>query len=80
MVLIRLVNSIRSLLPVCGGRLAASVTEVLVEECGDLAERLSALRHAIVELVLSMRLAVVDLKLRVDAGLAQLPVYAHRVA
>ena len=59
---------------------AASVTEVLVEECGDLAERLSVLRHAIVELVLSMRLAFVDLKLCVNAGLAQPPVYAHRVA
>jgi hypothetical protein len=56
------------------------VTEVLVEECGDLGERPSALRHAILELVLSMRLAFLDLKLRVNAGLAQFPVYAHRVA
>jgi hypothetical protein len=79
-VLISPANSTRSLLPVRDRPPAASVTEVLVEECGDLVERLSVLRHAIVELVLSMRLAFVDLKLCVNAGLAQLPVYAHRVA
>jgi hypothetical protein len=74
-ILISLVNSTRSLLPVRDRPPAASVTEVLVEECGGLAERLSALRHAIIELVLTISVAFVDLKVRVNTGLAQqLPV------
>jgi hypothetical protein len=56
------VNSTRSVLPVRDRAPVASVTKGLVEECGDLAERLSALRHTIVELVLRMILAFVDLR------------------
>src|SRR6266851_867525 len=58
----------------------ASMAEMPVEECGDLAKRLLGLGHAIVELVLSVRLTLVDFELRVDAGLAKLPVHPHRVA
>jgi hypothetical protein len=56
------------------------MAQMPVEECGDLAKRLLGLGHAIVELVLSVRLTLVDFQLRVDAGLAELPVHAHRVA
>ena len=55
----------------------ASMAEMPVEEGGDLAKRLLGFRHAIVELVLSLRLTLVDFELRVDAGLADQE--AHRV-
>ena len=56
------------------------MAEMLVEECSDLSERFPVLWHAIIALVLGVRLALVDFELRVDAGLAKLPVHAHRVA
>jgi hypothetical protein len=59
---------------------AASMAEMPVEECGDLAKCLLGFGHAIVELILSVRLTLVDFELRVDASLAELPVHAHRVA
>jgi len=58
----------------------ASLSELPVEERGDLAKRLLGLGHAIVELVLSVRLTLVDFGFRVDADLAELPVHARRVA
>jgi len=53
------------------------MAEMPVEECSDLAKRLLGLGHAIVELVLSVRLTLVDFELRVDAGLEDQE--AHRV-
>src|SRR5437868_3717643 len=57
-----------------------SFPEVLVEEARDLLERLAALGRAWIAVVLRVRLAFVDLEQRLDAGLAQLAVHAHRVA
>jgi regulation of enolase protein 1 (concanavalin A-like superfamily) len=39
-----------------------------VEESGDFAERILGLGHPIIELVLGVRLALVDFELRIDAG------------
>src|ERR1700694_3237924 len=58
----------------------ASMAEMAVEEPGDLAERLLGLGHPIIELVLRVRLALVDLELRIDAGVPKLAVHAHGIA
>src|SRR5215213_2384788 len=52
---------------------------VLVEEGGDLGEDLLRLRRGVVAQVVGVRLALVDLQDRLDAGLAELAVDAHRV-
>src|ERR1700737_94955 len=58
----------------------ASMAEMAVEESGDLAERLLGLGHPIIELVLRVRLALVDFELRIDAGVPKLAVHAHGIA
>src|SRR5216684_8402529 len=57
-----------------------AMAEVTVEESGDLAERFPGLRHPIIELVLRVRLTLVDFELRIDAGVTKLAVYAHGIA
>ena len=42
------------------------MAEMVVEECGDLPKRLLGLGHAIVELVLGVRLTFVDFELRLE--------------
>src|SRR5260370_41083414 len=46
----------------------ASMAEMPVEECGDLAKRLLGFGHPLDELALSLRLTLVDFDLRVDAA------------
>src|SRR5262249_47502485 len=54
--------------------------EMLVEEAGDLDERLLALRHERIEVVLRVRHALKHLQLGLDAGAAQLAMGHHREA
>src|SRR5262245_44813946 len=51
--------------------------QMLVEEAGDLAERLLGLRREGVEIVLRVRHALEHLQLGLDAGTAQLAVGEH---
>src|ERR1700733_5711485 len=59
---------------------ATSMAEMLVEECCDLSECFLSLRRAIIGLVLSMRLPLVNFELRIDSCLPKLSMYAHRIA
>ena len=62
-------------------RIAAGLfSQVLIEEVSDLFERLFGLGRINVSRILRVRLALVDLQDRLDAGLAQLAMHAHRVA
>jgi hypothetical protein len=56
------------------------LSEVLVEEPGDLLEGFLGLRRTDVAVILRVRLALENLQHRVDAGLAQLAMHAHRAA
>ncbi len=47
---------------------STSAAEMFVEECRDLSERLPGLGYTIVKLVLSVRLALVNFELRLDAS------------
>jgi hypothetical protein len=56
------------------------LAEMLVEKLGNLAERHCGLGQAIVEQVLRMRLAFVDLELRLHPGRPERAMHPHRVA
>src|ERR1700730_10626396 len=60
--------------------LPGSRAEVFVEEGADFAEGFFRFGSLIVELVLSVRLAFEDLKLRIDARLAEFAMHANGVA
>ena len=64
-------------LPQLAGRLLA---EMLVEKLSNLTERDGGLGQAIVEQVLRVRLAFVDLELRLHPGRAERAMHPHRVA
>jgi hypothetical protein len=53
---------------------------MLIEECGDLSERLLSLGNPIIKLILSMRLPLIDRKLCIDASRSELPMHPHRIA
>jgi hypothetical protein len=53
---------------------------MLVEKLGNLAERDGGLGHAIIEQVLRVRLAFVDLELRLHPSRAERAMHPHRVA
>src|SRR6516225_2385051 len=57
-----------------------SLTEMLVEEPCDFGKGLLGLGRVSVEQILRVRHALVDLQLRLDAGLAQLAMRQHRQA
>ena len=56
------------------------VVEMLVEKLGNLAERDGGLGQAIVELVLRVGLAFIDLELCLYTGRAERTMHSHRVA
>src|SRR5271165_7261584 len=56
------------------------LAEMLVEKLGNLAERDGGLGQAIVEQVLRVRLAFVDLELRLHPSRAERAMHPHRVA
>ena len=51
--------------------------QMFAEERGDLSESLLGLGHAIIKLVLRVRLALVNLELGLDPGPAQLAMHPH---
>jgi len=55
-----------------------SFPEMLIEESGDLLERFLRLGRAHVAVVVGMRLPFIHLERRLDSGLAQLAMHAHR--
>src|SRR5271163_3012080 len=61
-------------------RPGSTCSEVLVEECRDLSERLFGLGHTIVKLVLGVRLPLVNLELRLDPSPPKLAMHPHRIA
>ena len=56
------------------------LAQMLVEKLGNLAERDGRLGQPIVEEVLRVRLAFVDLQLRLHPGRAERPMHPHRIA
>src|SRR5262245_31417399 len=69
--------AIAALLDMFGPRSRRLSRQMLVEEAGDLAERLLGLRRKGVEVVLRVRHALEHLQLRLHAGAAQLAVGEH---